>query len=311
MSVALFFAKFKQTESLLPGLSGDISYQGRTYLSPSFFDGHIITYRKSRVKKALGKELPSVITPREFLETAKALYEEEGKPSVALKAHPSEIFTDALPFLRMNGRDVYDADGNVTANCPEVIEGLKEYVALKKMALPGTEHFGNDEVAEAIREKKAPLITTWSGQMGVVFREGIKEQEDLGFSTFSTSWSVAWCFAVCAASKKQELAASLLSYLRSPEVDLLAGRASGAPVLKASYEQGEGAPWFLVQKEMASLASPLPMMEKAGEKNGVFYEEIAKAFAGEKTPEEAMKDAEARIKRISHADISITNHKSI
>ncbi len=285
-------------ETLLPGLAGELSYQGRTYLSPSFFDGHIITYRKSRVREVLGRELPPVITPQEFLDVAGALFRADGKPSVALKADPSEIFTDALPFLRMNGRDVYDADGKVTANCPEVIEGLRDYVSLKKMAIPGTEHFGNGEIADAIRENKAPLITTWSGQMGVVYADGIKDPEDLGYTTFSTAWSVAWSFAVCASSGKKELAAEFLSYLRTQEIDKAAGEVSGAPVLNASYE-GEGiSPWFPVQKEMLHQVSTLPMMRKAGDKNGVFYEEITKAFAGEKSPEEAMKDAEERISRI-------------
>lgn len=282
--------------TLLPGLAGEMDYQGKTYLSPSFFDGHIITYRKSRVREAIGKELPPVITPQEFIETAKALHELDGKPSIALKADPSEIFTDALPFLRMNGKDVYDEKGSAMSDCPEVIEGLEQYVALKKLAVPGTEHFGNGEIADAIRENKAPLITTWSGQMGVVFADGLYEPEDLGFSTFSTAWSVTWSFAVLSSSKKQELAKDFLAFLRTPEIDLAAGEVSGAPVQKASYERGEkNQPWFLVQQEMVKRNRPLPMMQGAGDKHGVFYEEITKAFAGEKTAAEAMVDAEKRI----------------
>jgi multiple sugar transport system substrate-binding protein len=287
-------------EDILPVIAKEMQCGGKTYLSPSFCDGHIITYRKSVVKEILGKELPVVVTPQEFVEAAEKIAAATGKPAVALKADESEIFTDAIPFMRMYGKDVYDPESHkAVCDEPEIIRGLEQYCGLKKIALDGTEKFGNGEIADAIRQRKAPIVTTWSGQMGVVYDDGCEEKEDLGYATFSTAWNVSWSFAVSAVSKKKKEAEALLAYLRSPEVDRVAGSVSGAPVRKGSYTAGmEQYPWYACQLQMMERAVALPNMVNAGDKNGVFYHEIAEAFAGNKTPEQAMKDAKEAVNRI-------------
>ncbi len=281
-----------EEEDILPVIAEEMKYKGKTYLSPSFCDGHMILYRKSLLYQALGKELESVITPQEYIETAKAYKAVCGKPAVAMKADRSEIFTDALPFLRMYGGDAYDPHGAAACAKEETVKGFQSYVELKACAVEGTEAFGNGEIAAAVREKRAAMAVTWSGQMGEIFKEGCLEQEDLGFSTFSTAWNVTWSFGICSGSGKKEAAEEFLKYLRSPEVDQKVGRKSGAPVRMASYLEGAHAcPWFPVQQRMTELAKPLPHLSKAGEKNGVLYEKIFEAFSGKKTAEEAMREA--------------------
>lgn len=289
-----------EDEDILPVIAQEIRYKGKTYLSPSFSDGHMIVYRKSMVRQALGKEPGSVITPKEYIETAKALAAAGGNRAVAMKAHPSEIFTDALPFLRMYGGDAYDQEGNPVCITSEAVRGLQSYVELKSYALDGSQRFGNPEIAAVIREKKAAMAVTWSGQMGAVYQEGCLEPEDLGFATFSTAWNVTWSFAVCAGCKQKEAANAFLRYLRSVKIDRIAGLKSGAPVREASYKKGaEACPWFPVQLKMMELARPLPGMSKAGDKNGVFYQKIAEAFSGRKTAKEALEEAKREIDTIA------------
>jgi multiple sugar transport system substrate-binding protein len=279
-------------EDILPVIAEEMKYKGKAYLSPSFCDGHMILYRKSLLNQVLGKELGSVITPQEYIETAKAYKAACGEQAVAMKADKSEIFTDALPFLRMYGGDAYDPDGSAACGKKDVRKGLQSYVELKACAVDGTERFGNGEIAEAIRQKRAAMAVTWSGQMGEVFKEGCLEPEDLGFSTFSTAWNVTWSFGICASCRKKEAAEEFLSYLRSPEVDQKVGRKSGAPIRRGSYLEGaDDCPWFPVQQKMMELARPLPNLSKAGEKNGILYEKIFEVFSGIKTAEEAMKEA--------------------
>ena len=68
---------------------------------------------------------------------------------------------------------------------------------------------------------------------------------------------------------------------------------------RSSYEKGrEEYPWYACQLQMFASARPLPHMEKAGEKNGILYQEIWEAFMGKKTAAEAMRDAEDQINRI-------------
>ncbi|MEY8351819.1 extracellular solute-binding protein [Lachnospiraceae bacterium 54-53] len=289
-----------EDEDILPVIAREIRYEGKAYLSPSFCDGHMIVYRKSALIQAVGKVPGRVVTPGQYIELAKAVTAAKGKPAAAMKAHASEIFTDALPFLRMYGGDVYDEAGRAVCTDKTVIKGLRSYLELKTYALEGTGSFGNDEIAAAVREKKADMAVTWSGQMGVLFKEGCLEPEDLGFMTFYTPWNVTWSFAVSSGSRQKEAANGFLRYLRSLEVDRKVGRKSGAPVRESSYLEGESVcPWFPVQKKMMELARPLPHMYGAGEKNGVFYQKIAEAFSGKKTAEEAMEEAKREIDRIT------------
>ncbi len=286
-----------EDEDILPVIAREMEYEGKKYLSPSFCDGHIAVYRKSVVKNALGELPGEVISPEEYIRIAKLIFEKENRPSLAMKADASEIFTDALPFLRMFGEDVYTEDG-INCGSSKIVEGLEQYCSMKKYALPSTDKFGNGEVADAIRTGKAPLAITWSGQMGVVMA-GL-DADDLGFATLSTAWNVTWSFAVSTKSGMKAEAEDFLKFLRSPEIDRLAGEKSGAPVRLSSYKAGaDSHPWYDCQVRMFENAKPLLCRENAGDLNGVLYGEIAEAFAGRKTPQAAMKDAETKIKEMT------------
>ncbi|MDF2885738.1 MAG: extracellular solute-binding protein family 1 [Lacrimispora sp.] len=283
-------------EDILPAIAREMGYQNKAYLSPSFCDGHMIVYRKSLLYKVLGKELGPVITPQEYLDTAIALAAVYGRKAVAMKADPSEIFTDALPFLRMYGGDAYDLEGNPVCGNEKTIRGLQSYCELKSYALEGTEHFANEEIAEAIRKKKAVMAVTWSGQLGSVWENGCLEPEDLGFSTFSTAWNVTWSFAICSGSAKRDAANDFLRYLRSAEVDCKTGRVSGAPVRESSYRKGaSNCSWFPVQEMMIESAKPLPHIKRSGDKNAILYQKIYQAFTGELSARDAMESAEHEI----------------
>ncbi|MBE5979198.1 MAG: extracellular solute-binding protein [Paenibacillaceae bacterium] len=287
-----------EEEDILPAIVREMSYQDKAYLSPSFCDGHMIVYRKSLIYKVLGKELEPVITPQEYLDTAKALAAVYGRKAVAMKADSSEIFTDALPFLRMYGGDAYNSEGNPVCGDEKAIRGLQSYCECKSYALEGTEHFANEKIADAIRMKKAVMAVTWSGQLGAVWENGCLEPEDLGFSTFSTAWNVTWSFAICSESRKREAANDFLRYLRSSVVDCKTGRVSGAPVRESSYQKGN-APWFPVQKMMIESARPLPNINRSGDKNAILYQKIYQAFTGELSARKAMESAEREIADIT------------
>ena len=287
-----------EEEDILPVIVKEMKLKEKQYLSPSFCDGHLIVYRKSVIKEVLGRELGEIVTPQEYYETAQKLF--DAGYFIAMKAHESEIFTDALPFLRMGGIDVYDAKTE-TIQCDreEVIEGLEKYISLKEFAFRDTDTYGNEEVARKIQSKEAAMGVTWSGQMGIVMSNECIDKEDLGFATFSTAWNVTWSFAVSSGSKKYEAAVNLLQFLRSAEIDQRAGSISGAPIRRGSYLPFlEVYPWYPCQLAMFEHARLLPDLSNSGEKNGVLYHQIALAFAGKKTPRDAMLDAKQEILKL-------------
>ena len=285
---------------ILPNIAAETEINGKTYLSPSFFDGHMIVYRKSVIREIFGKEFEDVITPAEYIDAAFKIHEYTGKPSVAMKADVSEILTDALPFMRMNGKDVYDKDScEVTCTLPEVVDGLIEYCNLKKCAIEGTDNFGNEEIVDAIKTNKVPMAITWSGQLGYIYDDKCVDKDDLGFATLSTAWNVAWSFAINSKTSIKDRAEKFLEYLRSDKNDKIAGKVSGSPVIETNYHDDEKKyPWYKAQLKMVANAVTFPNMENAGDKNSVLYNEITEAFAGRKTPLQAMKDAETAIRLI-------------
>jgi len=198
----------------------------------------------------------------------------------------------------MYGGDAFDSEGNPVCGDEKAIRGLQSYCECKSYALEGTEHFANEEIADAIRMKKAVMAVTWSGQLGAVWENGCLEPEDIGFSTFSTAWNVTWSFAICSESRKREAANDFLRYLRSSVVDCKTGRVSGAPVRESSYQKGN-APWFPVQKMMIESARPLPHINRSGDKNAILYQKIYQAFTGELSAREAMESAEREIADIT------------
>ncbi|MEM1484474.1 extracellular solute-binding protein [Oscillospiraceae bacterium PP1C4] len=279
-------------QDILPVIAREAQFEGSTYLSPSFCDGHMVVMRKSRLS-ACGITPAQIITPQDYIEMAHTL----GKNAVAMKAHPSEIFTDALPFIRMYGGDAYDVSGAPVCDSDEAVRGLESYCELRRYASDDTADYGNEQVADAISSGKTAMGITWSGQMGVVMGEHCRQPEDLIFSTLSTAWNVTWSFAISAMCTHKELAEALLSYLRSPQVDVEAGAFSGAPVRLSSYKQGmDSYPWYSCQLEMIEkYARPMPDCSRAGERNACLYDEIALAFADKKSPRRAMQDAKERI----------------
>lgn len=278
-------------EEIIDGIKKDLIYEGQTYLSPSFFDGHLIIYRKS----IFGDTWGDVITPSEYIQKISELHKNN---VIAMKASPAEIFTDALPYLRMFGKEVYDEHSyEIQCRAAEIVQGLEAYCNLQEYALNNTDTFGNEEVARLIQNKQVAAAVSWSGQMGVIYQDDCIDKEDLAFATFNTAWNTVWSFAINAKSQQQDECIKLLRYLRSYEVDQLVSEISGTPLHKKLYAT-EKYPWYKCQLEMVNMAKPLPFIPNAGAKNQVLYTEITKAFRKEKTPHQAMWDAQKIIASI-------------
>lgn len=272
-------------EDILQGLRKDLVYEGRTYLSPAFFDGHIVVYRKNE----FATDWPEVISPSEYIDRIAA---KGVKQSIAMKASPAEIFTDALPFLRMFGKDVYEEETKrIQCADLDIVNGLKAYLKLREFAVLNTNSFGNAEVANSLKNGTAIAGVTWSGQMGVVYQPDCIARDELGFATFNTAWNAVWSFGVNAQSKRCEECFALLKYLRSYEVDRLVSEVSGTPLHARIYQERDY-PWYSCQLKMVELAKPLPFIANAGIKNQVLYREITKSFNAEKSPEQGLYEAE-------------------
>lgn len=270
------------SNDILPVVRQEMMIDGVTYLFPSFCDGHIICYRKSFVNKVLKENFPEVLTTQEYIEILKQLSRDKEYKGVAYRASASEIFLDALPYLRSNGIEVFDANGKFHYDKEKMIKALNEYFSLKQLTTNEMSSYGNNEVVHDIQKNIASVAVSWGGQLGVILNEHCLEKNDLGFSTFKTSWNVTWSFGVTKCADV-ELSKKLLEYLTSKEVDRIVGGYAGSPVRKSTYiSDSEKYPWYSLHlKLVEQYAKPLPSITHAGEFLGVFYKLIYQAYINE------------------------------
>ncbi|MFT5872038.1 MAG: multiple sugar transport system substrate-binding protein [Clostridium sp.] len=288
-------------EDILPVIREEIELDGVQYLYPSFCDGHVVLYRKSIVEKVLGKLPGKVITTDELIDMAAFCNGYNGMRGIALKADPSEIFLDFIPYLRNEGVDAI----NKTTLAPEFNNAkgqraLKKYLSLKAFAPTNTGSFGNEELKNAFQKKECVLAVTWGGQLGTILGEGCADVEDIGFAALKTSWNVTWSFAINNLSDKKAEANEFLKYITSKAADRVVGGYAGSPVRKSTYLADRNKyNWYDMHLELIEkYARPLPGLLKAGDKFGVLYDAIGKAFNSEITIVDCLEQAEDKINKI-------------
>lgn len=270
------------SNDILPVIQKEMKIEGVPYLYPSFCDGHVLLYRKSFVQKALKDKIDEVITTKQYLEILAELSTHSDFKGIAYRASASEIFLDALPFLRQRGIEVFDFKENFHYDVELMIQALQDYLTLKKYAKGDMATFGNHEVAQAVSLNHVSLGVSWGGQLGVILNDQCIDKEDIGFSTFETSWNVTWSFGISQFADKN-LSEQLLHYLTSKEIDQIVGGYAGSPVRKSTYVIDLNTyPWYPMHlKLVETYAKPLPSIKQAGDLLGIFYHRIYQAYTDE------------------------------
>ncbi|PKM49912.1 MAG: sugar ABC transporter substrate-binding protein [Firmicutes bacterium HGW-Firmicutes-7] len=277
------FKENYQYEDILLSIRSEMELEGNLYLLPSFCDGHILVYRKSELKNKLS-EVVSIDQLIKIVENNSC-----GQENIfVLKAHPSEIFLDFLPYLRSEGVDAFDEEGNTNINTKAGYLALKKYINMKQYCDKHVSEFGNEEVLDALQKKKCILGVSWGGQLGQIMNDQCMEPEDLGFAALETSWNVTWSFGINHLCKNQEQAALFLEFITSQAVDQVVGAYCGNPTRLSSFIAGKDIyRWYPVLLKMLTNAKPLPNLSNTGQRIGILTEQITKAFNNEIKVEEA------------------------
>lgn len=272
---------------IMPSIRKEIELNDNKYLLPSFCDGHILLYRKSQ----LNQELAEVVSIEELIQVVKNNTDNH-KDTFVLKAHPSEIFLDFLPYLRNEGIDAFDEKGLPLFNTSAGYLALQKYIDMKKYCAKNVSEFGNEEVLNAIQRDKCKLGVSWGGQIGQIMNERCLNPDDIGFASLETSWNTTWSFGINHLCKNQESAEEFLQYITSKEIDKVVGAYCGNPTRRSSFLAGkEEYRWYPVLLNMLERARPLPHLSNTGQLIGIVTEEIVKAFNGKINPEEALERA--------------------
>jgi len=281
-------------EDIIPSIRQEIEYNEKKYLLPSFCDGHILLYRKSEIKEKLAKK----ITIDELIKLVENNTDNQKKTFV-LKAHPSEIFLDLLPYIRNEGIDAFDNDGSPLFDNEKGYSALQKYIYMKQYCPKNVDEFGNEEVLNAIQRDKCKLGVSWSGQLGQIMNDQCINPEDIGFTSLETSWNTTWSFGINHLCQDRFLAVKFLQFITSKEVDKAVGAYCGNPTRNSSFEEGkEKYRWYPVLQNMLERSKPLPHLTVTGQLIDITTKEIVKAFRHIISPKEALRNAANIIREV-------------
>ncbi len=278
-------------QGVVPSLAVDCRYRDRDYLLPLFTDGHILVVRRDL---ATAPAAPPDM--RQVLALARAAHRPPDVFGIALKARPSEIFLDWLPYYRTLGGTIAERGGRLAIDARVAVAALWLYREMAAYAPPDVTDYGNEEVTDAVRQGKVAMATIWGGQAATVFsgdRGGT-----LAATALRHAWNGTWGLALpggLTADRRRAGLAALASVL-TEAVDRLVLDEAGSPVLEATYHRAAAHPWLAAQRAMLARARPLPAVPALGASLAVMTEALTAGFRGDMTPERAMAEASRRLR---------------
>ncbi len=281
-----------QPEDIISSVAKECKFNGKQYIIPLFTDGHLIFYRKDLINLNCEEQVPE-ITPFDLPEILKNSTQKDGAFPMALKAHPSEILLDWLPYLWAAGGKIWDSEKQQPLfNSPEAVKALEFYVSLKAFCPPDTHTFGNLEISDYLKSGKVMLATSWGGQAALILDENNPYRDIIGTALFTYPWNATWGISI-PQNQPENVKTEILSILyqaASPEQDRDVTRIAGSPVRNSSYttDQFEQYPWLAAQQQMLTRCQTLPTDPAFSKYIGPLYEAVYKAFIGELTPTNAL-----------------------
>jgi multiple sugar transport system substrate-binding protein len=279
---------------IMPAVAAECRYVGRQYILPLFTDGHILFYRKDvfDLKDSTGV---AVVNPQHLPVLLEKATLKEGMFPLALKAHASESLTDWLPYLWAFGGEILDGDNQPAFTSPAAIHSLEFYCSLKRFCPPEPHTYGNLEIANALKEGRAAMAASWGGQAAMILDDSNPYRKQIGAAVFPTPWNATWGVSIPANQPLSDQTGmmSILYDAASPLLDRQVTRIAGSPVRSASYNPDElqAFSWLPAQHEMLRRCQSLPPVPELSRYLGALYQAVAQAFTGEKSAEEALKDA--------------------
>lgn len=270
---------------VLETIQNEMKLNDKQYLLPSFCDGHMLSYRSDKLQFKNREKIS-------ILETFPLLK----KGDTCLKAHPSELFLDMLPYFRAYGVEPINDNGTCNCNDLNFKFALKHYKQMVERSVDNTLQFGNGEVLETIQSDTISCAVSWGGQIGQILNENCKNKDTLKFIGLEESWNVTWSFGIPKLSEKYDEALKFMKYLSSKEVDKLIGAYCGNPTRVSTFkEDADKYTWYPQLLNMLQTAKPLPNLPNTGELIGIYTEQFASYLNGDQTEEETIQNIKDKI----------------
>ena len=302
-----------------PSIVANNTADGKLIAMPWFTDAGLLYYRKDLLEKH-GEKAPT--TWEQLAATAKKIQDAERKAGNAdmqgfvFQAKAYEGLTcDAVEWIASyGGGNIVDASGKITVNNPQAAKALTTAASwIGTIAPTGVLNYGEEDARGVFQNGNAVFMRNWpyawslgnGGDSKIKDKIGVSALPKGGEGGKNAATLGGWQLAVSKYSKEHKLAAELVMYLTSKEIQKeRAIKGSFNPTLPALYKDKDvlaAAPFFGSLYDVFTSAVPRPSTA-----TGLKYNEVSAAFwnathdvlSGKEPAETSLKKLEGKLNQV-------------
>jgi multiple sugar transport system substrate-binding protein len=287
---------------------------GTLFALPYVGNSQLFFFRKDLFQK---HNLKEPATWDEVLAAAKTISEQEvnGAPGggkvygyVMRAAQGNAAVADFMPIFWAFGGEMFDSNGQPAVNSAEGIAALKFMIELGKYSPPAYASFNADEVGAHLLQGTAAMSINWPAWISS-FNDAAKSRVigKMEFGQLPAGKNPGraeignWLIAIPRDARNVDAAMDFLLWATSREQMKLSAQRGNPPTRKSLFTDPELVtkfPSYPAQLRSLESSRPRPRTPLWNEIENVFGIYLSKANSGELTPEDAMNQANAEIKRI-------------
>jgi multiple sugar transport system substrate-binding protein len=222
------------------------------------------------------------------------------------------VVADFMPIFWSYGGNLFSTDRTkVTIDTPEGAAAMKTFIALRDASPKGVESYQADQVGRALAAGTAASSINWpnwvatfedpsqSKMVGKISYSAIPSGTHAGSSEIGH-----WTMGIMSAAKNKQEAFDFMVWATSPEQIKISATRGNPPVRFSVFTDPELTSQqqfrhFPTLMQAIDFSTPRPRHPKWPEIENAFGIELSKAVAGTITPEEALKNSQAAVEKIT------------
>lgn len=224
-----------------------------------------------------------------------------------VKGNP--IVTGFLPILWGFNANVIDDNGEAALNSPEALKALKTFTEMKQYAPKGVDVYNADEVRDVLQKGDAAMaIEVWPAWVPDLDNKNVSNVVgDMQIMTppseigKSSPMLGIWQLAVPADAHNKKQAEEFIKFATNAKNQKKLALDYGIPPTRHSVYNDTAVVnkyrWYPQQAKALAAGKPRPRIQNWAEVESILGDFLQLAMMGEMTPEQALKNANNRIKR--------------
>ncbi len=264
-------------------------------------------------QKRYMKSLAPPTTLEDYVRIAQFFKEQSGGKIYGVAMQPQrgyKIFEEWKNWLYAAGGDLLDEQGHVIIDRPEAVRALELYITMYKTAAPPNSlNWGFDEALRSMAAGEAAMMMSYNWMLPTLNNpQGPAGALAGKFALYEVPGGKAvlgaWHWAIPRNAPNKDASWRFISWITSKRMEKQRVILGGAPVRVSAmkdpevWQKGFGQSYYETVLKILEDAEPLARGPKAEEIIQVVGTELNAAVAGEKTAEQALKDAAAQVRRI-------------